>query len=79
MKLVIGGTSVSSISNKSSGILDVFNKTIVDLSAVNDIIDKETSAKELEIEKLQAEAKHLQSLKDKHNKVINKINSLFEE
>lgn len=73
------GNSVSSISKKSSNILDIFNKTINDLNAVNSTIDDEADSKQLEIERLTAEREHLTKLKDKHNKVIAKITGILED
>jgi len=79
MALLSTKNSVSVIERKSSSTLDVFNKTLNELNSLNTQIDSETEAKLAEVERLTAEANYLKGLKDKHNKVINKINKIFED
>ncbi len=73
------------IQTKSKSVLDIFIKTKEDLLSLNDNIDTEAILKQEEIDKLSSELIKLSSelimlndLKDQHNKVINKINRIFE-
>jgi hypothetical protein len=66
------------IQTKSKSVLDIFTKTVENLSILNDTIDTEATLKQEEIDKLSSELIMLNDLKDQHNKVINKINRIFE-
>lgn len=68
---------IKRIQNRSAHILDIFTRTIKDLSIINANID---DAKDTRVEKmstLQVEINDLQLVKDNNDKIITKINSLF--
>jgi hypothetical protein len=66
------------IQTKSKSVLDIFTKTVEDLSLLNNNIDTEARAKQEEIDRLTSEMNMLNDLKEQHIKVIGKINNLFE-
>ena len=66
------------IQTKSKSVLDIFTKTVKDLSLLNDNIDTEATLKQEEIDRLNSELVMLNDLKYQHSKVIDKINRIFE-
>ena len=70
--------SVASLQSQSDKIVDVFTKTIDDLSAVNEEANALTVEKTAEIQKLETEVEVLQDIQTKNQTVINKIQKIFE-
>ena len=79
MALIPNRNNLSYIQKKSETTLDIFNKTMNELTDLNTKIDSEKEQKQAEIDKLVAETEQLSSMKDKHNKVISKIAKIFED
>ena len=70
--------SVASLQSQSDKIVDVFTKTIDDLSAVNKEANELTVEKTAEIQKLETEVEVLQEIQTKNQTVISKIQKIFE-
>jgi len=77
IKQFLGFNSVKSLQTKSESILDVFNKTAVDLDYVNSQISTEVSNRDLQIEKLEKEQVDLNSIKSANQKIIDKIHTFL--
>jgi hypothetical protein len=70
--------NVAILQAQSDQIVDVFTKTIDDLSAVNKEANELTVEKTAEIQKLESEVETLQSIQTKNQTVISKIQKIFE-
>lgn len=70
--------NVASLQSQSDKIVDVFTKTIDDLSAVNKEAETLTVEKTAEIQKLETEVEVLQEIQTKNKTVISKIQKIFE-
>ena len=70
--------NVASLQKQSDQIVDVFTKTIDDLSAVNKEANELTVEKTAEIQKLETEVEVLQEIQTKNQTVISKIQKIFE-
>ena len=70
---------VEQLQSKSDNILDVFTKTVNDLSKVNDEAAKEASNRRAEAAQLLSEAESLDTVVTKNSKVIGKINSILND
>lgn len=70
--------NVASLQEQSEKIVDVFTKTIDDLSAVNKEASELTVEKTAEIQKLETEVGVLQEIQTKNQTVISKIQKIFE-
>jgi hypothetical protein len=70
--------SVAILQAQSDQIVDVFTKTIDDLSAVNKEANELTVEKTAEIQKLETEVEVLQEIQTKNQTVISKIQKIFE-
>jgi hypothetical protein len=70
--------NVASLQEQSNKIVDVFTKTIDDLSAVNKEANELTVEKTAEIQKLETEVEVLQEIQTKNQNVISKIQKIFE-
>jgi hypothetical protein len=70
--------SVAILQAQSDQIVDVFTKTIDDLSAVNKEANELTVEKTAEIQKLETEVEVLQEIQNKNQTVISKIQKIFE-
>lgn len=75
---MFGKNQVENISQKSSRILDVFTKTVDDLTILNTEIDFQSENLEKEKARIEADLATLNQHKEKHNSVISKINKIFE-
>jgi septal ring factor EnvC (AmiA/AmiB activator) len=73
-----GKNVIGKLAQKSQKTLDIFNKTITELTSQNQEIDEEIVARKTEVERLHNEAVTLDSLKTNNQKVIEKINKIFE-
>lgn len=70
---------VEQLQSKSDNILDVFTKTVNDLSKVNDEAVREASNRRAEAAQLLSEAESLDTVVTKNSKVIGKINSILND
>jgi hypothetical protein len=70
--------NVAILQEQSDKIVDVFTKTIDDLSAVNKEANELTVEKTAEIQKLETEVEVLQEIQTKNQTVISKIQKIFE-
>ena len=70
--------NVAILQAQSDQIVDVFTKTIDDLSAVNKEANELTVEKTAEIQKLETEVEVLQEIQTKNQNVISKIQKIFE-
>ena len=70
---------VKQLQSKSDNILDVFTKTVNDLSKVNDEAVREASNRRAEAAQLLSEAESLDTVVTKNSKVIGKINSILND
>jgi len=70
--------SVAILQAQSDQIVDVFTKTIDDLSTVNKEANELTVEKTAEIQKLETEVEVLQEIQNKNQTVISKIQKIFE-
>jgi hypothetical protein len=70
--------NVTILQEQSDKIVDVFTKTIDDLSAVNKEANELTVEKTAEIQKLETEVEVLQEIQTKNQTVISKIQKIFE-
>lgn len=78
LKAAIFGNQINKLQEQSKTILDVFTKTVTDLTEVNNEADQLSKKKEEEKKKLEEEITSLGSIKADNQKVIEKINKLFE-
>lgn len=68
---------VDALLKKSSNILDVFTKTITELTAVNEEIAGVTQKKEIEKAELEKDITILNERSAENSKVIDKIKNIF--
>lgn len=66
-------TKLQTLKEKSGKILDVFTKTVSDLTIVNQEIDQEREIKINELQLINQELTSLNDMKTSNDKVINKI------
>ena len=78
LKAAIFGNQINKLQEQSKTILDVFTKTVTDLTEVNNEADQLSKQKEEEKKKLEEEITSLGNIKADNQKVIEKINKLFE-
>jgi len=67
------GSSVKSLTDKSSSVLNVFQKTVLELEIVNSKVTEEIDNRELIIKHLELEKVELEKLKISNDKVVTKI------
>lgn len=70
--------NVANLQKQSDQIVDVFTKTIDDLSAVNKEANDLTVEKTIEIQKLETEVEVLNQIQTKNQTIISKIQKIFE-
>lgn len=68
---------VDALLKKSSNILDVFTKTVTELTAVNEEIAGVTQQKEIEKAELEKDITTLNERSAENSKVIDKIKNIF--
>jgi len=71
------GNTVSSLQKKSAGILDVFTKTVNQLTDVNNQLADLSVEKQAKIEKLDAEVKDITNTITNNYKVISNIRKVI--
>lgn len=76
---IFGMGSVKKLQDRSNNIMNVFTKTVDDLSKVNEECVAALSERRAKITSLQAEADAIQSTKDANTKVITKITDFFKQ
>ena len=69
---------VAKVAAKSNQVLDVFNKTVTNLTLLNSKIDSHSEEKLAAKAKLDDELAQLASHKEKHLSVISKLNKIIE-
>lgn len=69
---------IDKLALRSQKTLDIFDKTITELTSQNGEIDQEIIARKSEVERLHNEAVTLNALKTNNQKVIDKISKIFE-
>lgn len=69
---------LESIVEDSSRVLDVFTKTVDELSAINTRVDEEVTKKQEEKAKLEKDIETLTVTGERNAKIINKIEKLLE-
>lgn len=76
---MFGSTTVAieKLQKNSDKIVNVFTKTINDLTTVNQEVDTHIESRNAEIERINAENAKLVSIKDANQKVIDKISKIF--
>jgi len=70
--------SVLELQDRSKNVVDVFTRTVEDLKQINHDIQNLSEKKEQEKAKLEGELATLDGQKVSNNKVIEKINKIFE-
>lgn len=70
-------SDLESHKNSSSNILDVFTRTIDDLTEVNSGIELSIQSRVKTIDKLQDEGSQLTKLRESNSKIISKLNSIM--
>lgn len=70
--------SAKKLIKRSKKALDIFQKTIDQLTKHNADVDAHIEAREVKISKIQLQTSDLKAIKDSNQKVINKINKIFE-
>jgi uncharacterized small protein (DUF1192 family) len=70
--------AIEKLQKNSSKILSVFTKTITDLTKVNSEVDEHIAFRQAEIQRIEAENATLGNIKAENEKVISKINKIFE-
>lgn len=70
--------TIEKLQKNSDKILSVFTKTITDLTTVNQEVDSHIEFRESEIKRINAETENLNNIKVNNQKVIDKINKIFE-
>lgn len=71
--------SVASLKNESEDILNIFTKTMTELSEVNAAIDEGVKKRQHRITKLEKEQIELRSISHSNTKVIKKLVSILED
>ena len=74
----ISKNPVESVAKKSAKILDVFTSTVNELKTVNNEINGHISTHEDEKRKIEENLRSLNQTKEDNNKVISKIEKIFE-
>lgn len=75
--MVLFQNKVAQLQTKSDNILDVFTKTIRELNAVNEEATTAVTEKRAEAAQLMSDAKSMEDMVTKNEKVIGKINSII--
>ena len=70
--------AVDALKKKSAGIVDIFTRTVQQLAAVNEEINAVAEQKTEEKARLEMEVTQLLSQKQDNDRVIEKINKIFE-
>ena len=70
-------TKLQILKNKSSKIIDVFTKTVSDLTIVNQEIDQEREVKINQLQEIDQEITSLNDVKTSNDKIINRINTIL--
>jgi hypothetical protein len=73
-----GKNVIGKLAAKSQKTLDIFNKTITELTTQNADIDNEINVRDEQMKQLKTEQETLVNLKETNAKVIGKINKIFE-
>ena len=73
-----GKNVIDQLAKKSQKTLDIFNKTITELTTQNQDIDSEINTRDEQVKQLKAEQETLNTIKNTNAKVIEKINKIFE-
>jgi len=77
IKQWFGWITVETLQTQSESILNVFNKTAVDLEIVNNQIQTEIEKRDAKIGQLIMEQEKMDNIKGANQKVIDKINSFL--
>lgn len=72
-----GWVSVESLQKESELILNVFNKTAVDLEIVNNQIEDEIESRNIKISNLKIEQDKMCNIQIANQKIIDKINTFL--
>lgn len=75
--MVLFQNKVAQLQTKSDNILDVFTKTIRELNTVNEEATTAVTEKRAEAAQLMSDAKSMEDMVTKNEKVIGKINSII--
>lgn len=75
---LLKSSSVNSLKDRSKKIVDVFTKTVDDLTQVNADIQKVAEQKAIEKARIEADLTALTTQQDDNNRVISKIQKIFE-
>ena len=70
-------TSSTTLRSKSDNVLDIFRKTIADLSSVNETANLKIAEEEQKIADAQAEKESLEAITKENEKIIENIQSIF--
>jgi hypothetical protein len=70
-------TKLQILKDKSSKIIDVFTKTVSDLTVVNQEIDQEREVKINQLQEINQELTSLNDVKTSNDKIINRINTIL--
>lgn len=69
---------VKKVTKKSAKIVDVFTKTVTNLNKANAEIDNHIESHTAEKQRIEDNLTTLNAVKESNNKVINKVNKIFE-
>ncbi len=75
---MFGKDPIKKVQDKSKSIVSVFTKTITDLSSVNTEINSHVEERQTKIKNLASEVDLLATQKTENEKLIAKLNKLFE-
>jgi hypothetical protein len=70
-------TKLQILKDKSSKIIDVFTKTVSDLTVVNQEINQEREIKINQLQEINQELTSLNDVKTSNDKIINRINTIL--
>ena len=70
-------TSSTTLRSKSNNVLDIFRKTIADLTSVNETASLKIAEEEQKIADAQAEKESLEAITAENQKIIENIQSIF--
>jgi len=79
IKKAVGFNDVKSICDKSASIIDVFTRTINELSEVNNQAKEAVNVRNEQITKLEIEKSKLNDVINHNTKVANKLNLILSE
>ena len=79
IKKVVGFNDVKSIIDKSTSIVDVFTKTIDELTEVNFKAREVVSTRDNQISKLEEEKLALDNVINNNTKIVNKLNLILRD